>query len=66
MGLALSRTMGHIFEHRLPLVSGRTTVATRPRVAVRDGLVAVAWHEGARGAPAAPDAALRVRLARWR
>jgi hypothetical protein len=66
VGLALSRTMGHIFEDRLPLVSGRTATATAPRVALRDGLLAVAWRESAPGAPASGEAALRVRLARWR
>jgi hypothetical protein len=35
-------------------------------VAVRDGVVAVAWREGARGAPASAGGALRVRMARWR
>lgn len=64
VGLALSRTMGHIFEARLPVVSGKEAAATAPGVAVRDGRLAVAWHERSRTGEAAPG--LRVRLARWR
>jgi len=62
VGLALSRTMGHIFEDRM-FVTGTTLAATRPRVAVAAGRLAVAWREGDT-TTAAP--ALRVRLARWR
>jgi hypothetical protein len=51
IGLALSRTMGHIFEERLLPVSGDNEVATRPMAAVRGRRLAVAWL---RGEPADP------------
>lgn len=48
VGLALSRTMGHIFEVRIPRVS-RTgsgdASATSPAVALAAGRIAVAWIE---------------------
>ena len=47
IGLALSRTMGHIFEHRILPVSDDHDVATRPLVAVRGRRVALAWQTGA-------------------
>lgn len=48
VGLALSRTMGHIFEVRLPSV-GRTgsgnAAASSPAVALAPGRIALAWIE---------------------
>lgn len=64
VGLALSHTMGHIFEARLPVVSGKEAAATAPDVALHGGQVAVAWRERNRNGEAAPG--LRVRLATWR
>lgn len=49
VGIAISRTMGHIFEARLP-ASGPTERASDPRVAVRGGVVAVAWQSRPPGA----------------
>lgn len=45
IGLALSRTMGHIFEHRVLPVNDRNGLATHPMVAVRGTRLAVAWRE---------------------
>jgi hypothetical protein len=45
VGLALSRTLGHTFEHRVP-VSGGTGAAMEPRVALAGESVAVAWRRG--------------------
>ncbi len=47
IGLALSRTMGHIFEHRILPVSDDHGVAAHPITAVRGGRVAVAWESSA-------------------
>lgn len=44
IGLALSRTMGHIFEHRLIPVSTDDGAATHPLVAVHGRRIAVAWE----------------------
>lgn len=54
IGLALSRTMGHIFEERLLPISDDHGVATQPLTAVRGRRIAVAWHRRAPsdGAPA--------------
>jgi hypothetical protein len=60
IGLALSRTMGHIFEHRILPVSDDHDVATRPLVAVRRGRVAIAWQRGA-STPAGGPATVAVR-----
>jgi len=46
--LALSRTTGHIFEHRTS-VSSASASAARPAVALRSDRIAVAWLETARG-----------------
>jgi hypothetical protein len=46
IGLALSRTMGHIFEHRILPVSDDNGIAARPLAAVRGRRVAVAWEPG--------------------
>ncbi|HVE77238.1 MAG TPA: hypothetical protein VNA89_00115 [Gemmatimonadaceae bacterium] len=49
IALALSPSMGHIFEPRVP-VSGESVPADAPRVGLGDGVVAVAWRErGAAG-----------------
>ncbi len=54
VGLALSRTMGHIFEHRILPVSDDNGSATRPLVAVRGRRIVMAWVPGDdAGAPAA-------------
>ena len=45
IGLALSATMGHIFEHRVMPVSDDNNAATQPLVAVRGHRLAVAWRE---------------------
>jgi len=45
IGLALSHTMGHIFEERLP-VSDDNEIASRPLVALRGRRLAVAWLRG--------------------
>jgi hypothetical protein len=58
IGLALSRTMGHIFEDRLLPVSDDNGTATHPLVAVQQHRVTVAWQE--RAAPNG-GAILRVR-----
>ena len=47
IGLALSRTMGHIFEVRLLPVSDDNGAATRPLVAVEQHRMTVAWQERA-------------------
>lgn len=46
IGLALSRTMGHIFEHRILPVSEDNDRAVHPRAAARGRSVAVAWEQG--------------------
>lgn len=58
VGLALSRTMGHIFENRLLPVSDDNGAASRPLVAVQGHRVSVAWQE--RGSVNG-DVVLRVR-----
>ena len=47
VGLALSRTMGHIFEDRLLPISDDNGVATHPLAAVSGRRIAVAWQRGA-------------------
>jgi hypothetical protein len=47
IGLALSRTMGHIFEHRILPVSDDNGIATHPLAAVRGHRIAVAWQPDA-------------------
>jgi hypothetical protein len=44
VGLALSRTMGHIFEERILPVSDDNGAATHPLAAVRGKRVSVAWE----------------------
>jgi hypothetical protein len=45
IGLALSATMGHIFERRLLPVSDDNSAATQPLVAVSGRRIAIAWRE---------------------
>jgi hypothetical protein len=45
VGLALSRTLGHTFEHRTTASTG-IGAAVEPQVAVAGGTVAVAWRQG--------------------
>ncbi len=47
VGLALSRTMGHIFEDRLMPVSDDNGAATHPLVSVQGRRITVAWGEHA-------------------
>ena len=47
IGLALSRTMGHIFEERLLPISDDHGVATHPLAALRGRRIAVAWQRRA-------------------
>jgi hypothetical protein len=47
IGLALSRTMGHIFEDRLLPISGDQGVASHPLTAVRGRQIAVSWDQRA-------------------
>lgn len=54
VGLALSRTMGHIFEDRLLPVSDDEGVASHPLTAVRGRQIAVSWEQ--RGSVTAPGA----------
>lgn len=54
IGLALSRTMGHIFEDRLLPISGDQGVASHPLAAVRGRQIAVSWEE--RASETAPGA----------
>ena len=61
VGLALSRTMGHIFEDRLLPVSGDNGAATQPLVAVAGHRIAVAWREGA-GTRGGTDLRIRAGL----
>jgi hypothetical protein len=55
VGLALSRTMGHIFEERIVPVSDDNGAASHPLVAVRRRRIAVAWERRA-----ASDSATRL------
>jgi hypothetical protein len=65
VGLALSRTLGHTFEHRVAVSSG-IGAAMEPRVALTGATVAVAWRQGrsVRGLVGEPPplAPLMVRL----
>lgn len=45
VGLALSRTMGHIFEERVLPVSFDNSTASHPLVAVQGARISVAWRE---------------------
>lgn len=63
VGLALSLSQGHIFEHRLP-ASDETGEAHTPRVAVRGTRLAVAWTASQRGG-GVPRTALRYGTLVW-
>lgn len=54
VGLAISRTMGHIFEERILPLSDDVGSASRPLTAVRGRRIAVAWEQ--RATPAGPAA----------
>ena len=59
IGLAISRTMGHIFEQRILPLSEDVGTATRPLTAVSGRRIAVAWEQRADTGAAA---ALKVRV----
>jgi hypothetical protein len=59
IGLAMSHTMGHIFEDRIVPVSDGNGVASHPLTAIHGRRVAVAWEQ--RASESAP-AALTVRV----
>ena len=65
VGLAISRTLGHTFDHRVAASTG-IGAAVDPRVALAGATVAVAWRQrqGARGMPdgAAATGSVMVRL----
>ena len=63
IGLALSRTMGHIFEERLLPISDDHGVATLPLAALRGRRIAVAWHRRESDS-AAPVLAVRTGVVR--
>jgi hypothetical protein len=64
IGLALSRTMGHIFEERVLPISDDHGVATHPVAAVRGRRIAVAWHRRAPSDSAAAVLAVRTGVVR--
>ena len=64
IGLALSRTMGHIFEERLLPISDDHGVATHPLAAVRGRRIAVAWHRRAPSDSASDVLAVRTGVVR--
>ena len=59
VGLALSETMGHLFQWRMR-VSPASGPARAPGVAIRDGRIAVTWLGGARSDSAQPVARIGV------
>jgi hypothetical protein len=61
VGLALSRTMGHIFEHRLLPVSDENGAASHPMTAVQGRRIAIAWEQRAAALASAAAPALSVR-----
>lgn len=63
LGLALSRTQGHIFEHRIA-ASDETGEARTPRVAIRGTRIAVAWTATNRGGTS-PRTSIRFGTLRW-
>jgi hypothetical protein len=60
VGLALSRTMGHIFEERLLPFSDDNGIATHPLAAIRGRRVAVAWERRPLSDSAAALVAIRT------
>lgn len=63
IGLAISRTQGHIFERRVA-VSDDAGEARAPRVAVRGTRIAVAWSSSQRGG-VVPRTAIRLGTLLW-
>jgi hypothetical protein len=63
LGLAISRTQGHIFERRLS-ASDESGEARMPRVAVRGTRIAVAWTATQRGGTV-PRTAVRLGTLLW-
>jgi hypothetical protein len=63
LGLALSRTQGHIFEHRIA-ASDETGEARTPRVALRGTTIAVAWTATQRGG-GVPRTVIRFGRLEW-
>lgn len=63
VGLALSRTMGHLFEARTTASTG-VGAASSPRVALRGDRVAVSWIEGGSGGRTAPGGTRMTRVGR--
>jgi hypothetical protein len=63
IGLAISRTQGHIFERRLP-ASDDPGEARMPRVAVRGDRVAIAWTSTQRGG-VVPRTVIRLGTLLW-
>lgn len=64
VGLALSRTLGHTFDHRVRVSTG-VGAAVEPRVALAGGRVAVAWRQtrsGPLGEPVAAAGPMMVRF----
>jgi hypothetical protein len=59
ISLALSRTMGHLFQHRMTVSPNTGQPVRSPGVALGDGKVAVTWT---RGAPTDASAPRVVRL----
>jgi hypothetical protein len=64
IGLALSRTMGHIFEERILPVSNDNGIAERPLTAVRGRRIAVAWERRATSDSARAVLAVRAGVLR--
>jgi hypothetical protein len=54
ISLALSRTMGHLFQHRMTVSPNTGQPARSPGVALGDGKVAVTWTRGASTDASAP------------
>lgn len=64
IGLALSRTMGHIFEERLLPISDDNGVATHPLTAVQGDRIAVAWERRAGADDSSAVLAIRTGVVR--
>ena len=52
IGLQISRTMGHLFEERMPVISSGNAASSEPKVAVRGNTLAVGWTERPTGSRA--------------
>lgn len=64
IGLAISREAGHTFDERLRVVHATGTVHD-PRVAISDGVVALAWSEDGEASDSSVSGT-RVRMGRFR